>query len=336
MITDFVKCSYCLALLLLVAACERLPEEQVFGGPIMGTTYSVKYIGGNPATGKLEADVAAELARINSIMSTYDPESELSRFNRGPVGQAIEVSKELREVIELAEEIYGASDEALDVTVGPLVNLWGFGADPRQSEVPPPDAIAQAKSRTGFGALGLQGSKLTRHRDIYVDLSAIAKGYAVDQVSQLLESRGIQRYLVEVGGELRGHGLNAAGEPWRIAVEQPEALARSIFTTLPLRDLGMATSGDYRNYFEVDGQRYSHMIDPRTGYPVTHTTVSVTVLARTCAEADGYATAINVMGVEAGLALAEARNLAILVIMKTDGRFVSRTSSAMQTYLGES
>ena len=168
---------------------------------------------------------------------------------------------------------------------------------------------------------------------MYVDLSAIAKGYAVDQLAELLDGHGIQHYLVEIGGELRSKGANAQEEPWRVAVELPESNQRMPYRIVELMDMGMATSGDYRNYFERNGVRYSHTIDPATGYPIHHNLASVTVLAPSAALADGLATAINVMGADRGLALAEAQGLAVFVILKQDTGFEAQYSTAFGPYL---
>jgi thiamine biosynthesis lipoprotein len=176
---------------------------------------------------------------------------------------------------------------------------------------------------------------LRKDSDLYLDLSAIAKGYAVDRVALILEAGDIRNYLVEIGGELRARGQNDRGNPWTIAVEKPNSLSRSIFRTIPLRDMSMATSGDYRNYFEVDGKRYSHTIDPRTGRPITHNVASVTVLAASAAVADGYATAINVLGVEKGLSLARQLDLAVLVLVKQEDGFIERSSPALDDYLDQ-
>ena len=187
----------------------------------------------------------------------------------------------------------------------------------------------------GTDSLTISPSDVTKTRDIAVDFSAIAKGFGVDELARLVEAAGGRNYLVEIGGELRANGFNQRGQTWLIGVETPDLIQRVPFTAIPLANLAMATSGDYRNYFEVEGERFSHTIDPSTGYPITHNVASVTVLAATAAEADGYATAINVMGAEAGLDLAERISLPVLVILKESGGFTSRTSSAFDEYLVE-
>ncbi len=195
------------------------------------------------------------------------------------------------------------------------------------------EVITEALSQTGTDGLVLGDVYVQRTRDISLDLSAIAKGYAVDQVAQMLDSEGYKDYLVEIGGELKGLGTNQANNPWRIAIELPDSTKREMYSVIELRNLGMATSGDYRNYFEFDGKRYSHTIDPATGMPITHNLASVTVLDASAARADGLATAINVMGAEKGIALANAQNIPIMVIMKGAEGFVAKTSKAFDKYV---
>ena len=284
---------------------------------------------------KIGSEIEAELKRINSLMSTYDENSELSQFNRFQGKGLFPVSPETLEVLRLSGSVHDHSDGAFDVTVGPLVNLWGFGPGPSRDSIPADEEIEAARHRTGFGLLQIDDDGLRKDSDLYLDLSAIAKGYAVDRVALILEAGDIRNYLVEIGGELRARGQNDRGNPWTIAVEKPNSLSRSIFRTIPLRDMSMATSGDYRNYFEVDGKRYSHTIDPRTGRPITHNVASVTVLAASAAVADGYATAINVLGVEKGLSLARQLDLAVLVLVKQEDGFIERSSPALDDYLDQ-
>lgn len=313
----------------------------MISGETMGTTYTVKVVGGVDVQGfdqgfdkeSLGARLDSELKRLNGLMSTYDPTSELSRFNQAGVSELFPVSSEVLEVLQFSKIIHEQSHGAFDVTVGPLVNLWGFGPDPSQDAVPSDEAISLAMARTGFRFLKPGNGTLRKEVDLYVDLSAIAKGYAVDRLAKILDEAKISHYLVEVGGELRAKGRNERNSPWTVAVEAPVRFQRSVFRIIELGSMSMATSGDYRNYFEVDGKRYSHTIDPRTGWPISHHIASVTVLASSAVLADGYATAINVLGPQAGLALAEAQNLAVLVIIKTADGFEERSSSALDAYM---
>ena len=222
-----------------------------------------------------------------------------------------------------------------DVTVGPLVNLWGFGPVPGEQTVPALIDIQRTLARVGMDKLELDATGITKHADLYVDLSAIAKGFAVDELADLLIDQGIGDYLIEIGGELRASGKNARGRPWRIAIELPDVSRRMPYKAIDITDMAMATSGDYRNYFAVDGKRYSHTIDPHSGFPINNSVASVTVLAKSTAMADGLATAINVMGVDAGLAMAERHKLPVLVIIKSEDKFVERYTSAFEPYTSE-
>lgn len=320
--------------LLILAGCDNRKLVEIHG-ETMGTTYSVKVVAKGVDAAALKKQIDGELVHVNGLMSTYIPDSELSRFNASPVGQWFPVSPEMIKVLKLSERVYKLSGGSFDVTVGPLVNLWGFGPTPMRGDVPPDDAIAAAKARVGFTKLSIGDDELRRDADIYVDLSAVAKGYGVDQVAALLDGDGYSNYLVEIGGELRARGKNERGTPWRVAIERPDVADRVPFTALALHDEGIATSGDYRNYFEVDGKRYSHTIDPATGRPITHNLASVTVIAPTTAEADAFATAIDVMGPERGMALAEKQNLPVFVIIKGVDGFIEKHSSAFKAYLND-
>jgi thiamine biosynthesis lipoprotein len=317
------------------------PQLHVMSGKTMGTTYTVKVVGDYFGENGLSEEILgsridAELVRLNGLMSTYDETSELSRFNQAAISESFPVSGELLEVLQISRMIYEQSNGAFDVTVGPLVNLWGFGPAPSQDIVPSDEAILTAMDRTGFDLLKVGNGTLGKEADVYVDLSAIAKGYAVDRLSKILEAEKITNYLVEVGGELRAKGRNDRNTPWTVAIEKPDSLSRSVFRIIELKTMSMATSGDYRNFFESNGNRYSHTIDPRTGWPIRHPVASVTVIAPTAVLADGYATAIDVLGLEEGLQLAEAQNLAVLVIIKTEDGFEERSSSALDAYMDAS
>lgn len=323
-----------LLLVLALAGCER-PEPVEIAGKTMGTTYSVKVVAEDVDTGGLTEAIETELARVNALMSTYIPDSEISRFNQAPVDEWFPVSPDTIEILRLSRKIHDWSDGRFDVTVGPLVNLWGFGPTPMERRVPGPSEIEMARANVGFDLIEIGDGQLRKSAPVYLDLSAIAKGYGVDRLAAVVEAHGYRDYLVDIGGELRGAGANAQGVAWRIAIERPDATRRLPFRTVDVDDMAMATSGDYRNFFEVDGKRYSHTIDPVTGAPITHALASVTVLAPTCAEADGLATAINVLGPEAGLALAREQNVAAFVIIKTERGFSEAYSPAFEAYLDD-
>lgn len=321
-------------LLILLSACTP-PHATLITGSTMGTTYSIKIVDKVDEI-SLKTHIDNELEKVNQLMSTYISDSELSKFNQFPIDKDFALSKDNLVVMRMAKKINDHSEGQFDVTIGPLVNLWGFGPDFKRQGIPTQKAIDLARSRVGMEFLVLSNDTGRKKADIYIDLSAIAKGYGVDQLARLLDTKGVQNYLVEIGGELRGKGVNEKGHAWRIAIEKPDVTQRSVFKAIDLRNQAMATSGDYRNYFEVDGQRYSHTISPLTGRPITHNVASVTVVAESTAMADGYATAINVMGAEKGLAMAKRQNLAVLVILKTENGFEERYSESFKALFPDS
>lgn len=326
-------------LLILLAVVYRLtsfsPELVSFSGPTMGTTYTVKFYTtediDNPWS--IKGDVDDVLLSVNKHMSTYDPSSELSRFNQLPANTAQDISQGLAYVVDKALLISQMSNGEYDVTVGPLVNLWGFGPGKREDKVPSDEQIKQAQARVGYQSIQLKGLRLSKEKDIYIDLSSIAKGYGVDQVAETLERHGIQSYLVEVGGEIRSKGVKPEGESWQVAIESPAGGHDVAKKIIPADNIAIATSGDYRNYFEKNGVRYSHTINPLTGRPVTHRLVSVTVIDKTTTMADGLATAITVLGPDKGLQFAQDNGIAAYLMVKTDFGYEERVSDAFQPYL---
>lgn len=309
-------------------------------GATMGTTWGVSYI--EPAhavdADQLWADIQALLDDTNLSMSTYEADSEISAFNRSPVGEWVQASSAYFEVLQAALEVGRHSEGAYDVTVGPLVDLWGFGPGRAVDAVPPEEAIASLMERVGQHHLRLDEDKgsVMKHRDLSLDFSSLAKGHAVDRIAALLAERGIDRFMVEVGGEMRLSGLSARGDPWRIAIEQPDRTFRSAAAAMSLTDVAIATSGDYRNYFEVEGRRYSHMIDPRTGHPVAHELVSVTVVHPECMVADAWATALVVLGRERAMAVAREQGLAVYFIHRAGDEFVHSHTPLFSSYLSGS
>jgi len=331
-----------IALLAAVAIFSLLrPEPHVaelhLSGRTMGTTYSVKYRPGQdaPSLQAMQIEVDALLTGINQTMSTYDPNSELSRFNRMRTTDWVPASASLLAVLNAALEIGAQSEGAFDITVGPLVTLWGFGPEFHQDRIPLEAEITAAHARGGPDKLSLHDTlpAIRKHRpDVFLDLSGIAKGYGVDQVAELMIAHGIEHYMVEIGGEVRVRGLNAQDTPWRIAIEKPLPGERSVQTVLALSDIALATSGDYRNFFEIAGRRYSHTINPATGWPVNNHLVSVTVLADTSMRADAWATAFQVLGPERGMAIAERLGLPVLFIVERGGQFEERVCCGFQRY----
>lgn len=322
-----------LVLLLLSACAEPEPAGVLeLHGRTMGTSYSVQLANLPPdvALDVLHQAIEAELMRINAQMSTYDPNSDLSRFNQSSATDWIAVPPELAVVSAQAQRVSQLSHGAFDVTVGGLVNLWGFGPSFRAEQAPTPEEIAQQLAVTGYDKLAVRHDPPAlrkTHPRVSVDLSAIAKGYAVDRLAKLLNEHKITDYLIEVGGELRAAGQHPE-RPWRIAIERPESGQRGVFRILSLHDISMATSGDYRNFFEQDGVLYSHTIDPHQGRPVDHRLASVTVLDESCMRADAWATALLVLGPKSGLALAEEQDIAAFFIERLASGYRADRSSA--------
>jgi thiamine biosynthesis lipoprotein len=313
-------------------------ETLTFGGPTMGTAYHVRVAPGKRAVDlpQRKIQVEALLSEIDLQMSTYRDDSELNRFNRAPAGEWFRVSGATAELVATAQEISRKTNGALDVTVGPLVRLWHFGPQRRANRsvdfTPPDDATLQAaRQLVGYERLDvrLDPPALRKHKTgVEVDLSSIAPGYAVDQMAALLHYHGIDNYLVELGGEIRVAGRREDGKPWRVAIERPLVGRREMQMALSLENAAISTAGDYRKYFEHEGRRYSHIIDPSTGRPVEHALASVTVAADTCLEADAWDTALLVMGPERGFYYAENNGIAALFIVRGETNSDVRTTSA--------
>jgi FAD:protein FMN transferase len=333
-------CAICLA---ASAACRGpAPGQpiQSFVGSTMGTQYTVRLASPpkNLDRVALEQQVERALAAINQQMSTYLPDSELSRFNRHQGNDWFPVSSQTVAVAAAGQDVSRATGGAFDVTVGPLVNLWGFGPSGRAVDVPSEDEIAECRQRVGHQQLDVRANPPAlrkRRPDLYVDLSAIAKGFAVDQVAQLLERRQIAAYMVEIGGEVRTRGRKPDGTRWRIGIERPEAGVRQIQCIVELEDQALATSGDYRNFFEHQGRRYSHEIDPRSGRALEHDLVSVSVLATDCMTADAWATALLVLGPDAALPTARREGLEVLCILRTPDGFLEQATPGFAACLSQ-
>ena len=309
----------------------------VLEGSTMGTSWSVQIVadGEGAATPELATSLQQRLTQLDrDIFSTYTQDSELMQFNASPAGVWVELSPELYEVLLLASNIHQHSDGAFDPTVAPLVRLWGFGADSIDILPPPVSAIEAALARLGMDQLLLDASNRRAMKTglVEFDLSAIAKGYAVDVLAKLLQGEGHDNFLVEIGGELRVSGSGRNGEGWTLAIEQPDALLRLPFAELPSdgTELALAGSGNYRNYREVGNRRYSHEIDPRSGFPVEHTLAAVTVQAADAASADAWATALMILGPEQGLELADREAVAAHFIISGPSGFESRSSVLMK------
>ena len=321
--------------LMLLAGCrgEAASKETIhsFSGSTMGTVYNVRVVGSATESSvvALQRQVDLRLAEINQQMSTYLPDSEISRFNRHAGDDWFLVSAETALVVAAGQQVSRDTQGAFDVTVGPLVNLWGFGPAGRAGETPTDQAIAECQACVGYTLLEVrqQPPALRKHRvDMYVDLSAIAKGFAVDEVAKLLERHAVRSYLVEIGGEVRTKGRKPDGGLWRIGIERPVAGTRQLDCVVELDDRSLATSGDYRNFIERQGRRYSHEIDPRTGRPVDHALISVSVLADDCLTADAWATALLVLGPDAALPAARRRGVEVLCMIRSADGWVEHAT----------
>ena len=323
---------------ILLSALVGCQDQLItISGPTMGTTFQVKIVQSEITMDLdvLEREINARLTEVNRQMSTYRDNSEITQFNRARSTDWFGVSSDFAYVLHIAQEISTWSDGAFDVTIGPLVNLWGFGPSAIPDRVPSPDSIEAAKTLVGYKKIRVDLSVSAIKKEIpevYCDLSAIAKGFGVDRVASYLDSLGINRYFIEIGGELRTKGHNHLGQLWRIGIASPAGQGE-LQKALALDNMSMATSGDYHNYFERDGVRYSHTIDPRTGRPITHALASVTVIHKSCAYADGLATAINAMGPEKGFVFAEKRNLAVFMIVRQGDEFVEKMTSNFEELL---
>ncbi len=325
-----------LFVLLAASGCSPAQQEVLLSGDTMGTTYSVKYVDqGEVDRAAIGTKVAQLLDLLDSSMSTYQEASELNQLNRSPVGQDFPVSSAFWQVLLIAESVFQSSNGAFDPSVGPLVDLWGFGPIEKYDALPTRAEIDALMINIGFQHLKFLpfSQSVNKMTDIRLDLSAIAKGFAAEQVAELLVDLDMHNFLVEIGGELRAAGLNQNGQAWRIAVETPALARGSVQQIVSITNMGVATSGDYRNFFEKDGIRYSHTIDPRTGWPVTHNLASVTVIAQDATEADALATAYTVLGAETALAHANLNNVAAFFLVKTEKGFKELSSDTFIRYL---
>lgn len=313
------------------------------GGSTMGTFFAVKIVKNYPPSFKpdfklIKSGIEKVLDSVNGQMSTYIENSELSRFNRFNGTGWFEVSEDLASVIAHSLLISEKSVGAFDITVGPLVNLWGFGPIERNdSDVPNEEEIKQARQSVGYKKLSVKQSTPSIKKEIetiYGDLSAIAKGFAVDRIAEYLDTVGMTDYLVEIGGEIRTHGKNHLGEPWQVGISASDGTL-GVQKVVSLEGMSIATSGDYRNYFEKDGIRYSHTIDPRTGKPITHPLASVTVVHKSCMTADALATAIMVLGPDEGFSFALRENLSIFMIIKDGDTFTEKMTPSFKKILSE-
>ncbi|PXX58548.1 thiamine biosynthesis lipoprotein [Pseudomonas sp. LAMO17WK12:I10] len=313
-----------------LAGCGRGDSLESFGGPTMGSTYSIKYVrrAGLAAPSEVQAQVERILAQIDRQMSTYRSDSDIERFNDLPANSCQAMPAAVLRLIEIGQRLSRDSQGAFDLTVEPLLNLWGFGPQGRGEAVPSDTALAQVRQRVGYTHLRIEGDQLCKDAAVAVDFNSIAAGHAVDRIAARLAEMGIDSYLVEATGELKAVGRKPDGSAWRIALEEPRDDRQLAERVIAVDGYGVSTSGDYRNYFQRDGQRYSHTFDARTGRPVEHGLASVTVIHPAAVMADGLSTLLLILGPERGWDYAEKHDIAAFFVIRADTGFVTRSNRA--------
>lgn len=327
-----MRASLLVMLLTLLYGCGERIER--FSGPTMGSTYSIHYVptAQTPDSQQVKAEVQMMLEALDQQFSTWRGDSVVSRFNDLPAGACQTVPEDMRHLLAYGELLFRESGGAFDLTVLPLMNLWGFGPQSRGRQVPDASALARERERVGLQHLHLDGEKLCKDVAAQLDFDSMVAGYAVDRVGDRLSALGIQAYLVEITGELKGVGRKPDGSPWRIALEVPSGgREQQVERAIALDGYGAATAGDYRNYFEEGGQRYSHTFDPRVGRPVKHTLAAVTVVDPSALHADALDTLLMVLGPEEGYAFAERHDVAAYFIMHKGQGFVARATPRFES-----
>lgn len=320
--------------LLIFLGCGE--KEVVISGKTMGTTYHVKAITKMSET-ELKEKIEKRLEDINKSMSTFRKDSEISQFNAiRSVTEKFNISNDFMEVMIVAKDIYQKTNGAWDGTIYPLIKLWGFGGGKIIQNVPNDEDIKRLLNDVGFHFIHISEEKYLKkdNENVMLDLASIAKGYGVDQIAVLLEKNGIKNFIVEIGGEVFAMGVKKDQTPWMVGINMPQKTASpdEIYKKVILKNQAMATSGDYRNFFEINGKRYSHILDPKTGYPVSNGVVSATVIADSCTYADGLATALMVMGPEKGVALVNQLEdvECLIIVQEQDGKFKEFYSTNFQ------
>ncbi len=324
-------------LILFTAGCQNKSNNNLiaYSGFTMGTTYHIKIINDNnqiTARENFQNRIDSLLKLVNNEMSTYIDSSEISKFNKYEKNKWFSISDDFYNVLKVALMICEGTKGAYDITVGPLVNLWGFGPSKKINKIPAQTKIDSLKKMVGYKKLEIRSNPKSIKKSIdglYLDLSSIAKGFGVDKVSEFLSDNNIKNFMVEIGGEVRTAGHNQDGGVWEIGISSPDG-SNGIAKIIPLSGMAMATSGSYNNYFEVNGKKYSHTIDPRTGWPVKHNLVSVSVLSNSCTLADGLATAIDVLGPVEGYNFALKEEIPILIFINENGKFVEKATPSFK------
>ncbi len=309
-----------------LAACASIRTSRIetLSGEAMGTTWTVKFVRPkqSPDLQELQRGIQQQLDTVDAQMSTWKPDSALSRFNHADANSWQTLPPELFGVLEKSLALARDSGGAYDPTVGPLVNLWGFGPGPKYRTTPNAETLATTRQRIGWQKIELDAATKSARQPggLSLDLSSIAPGFAVDQISRYLENAGIHNFLIEHGGELRARGHRSGQDGWRVGIEKPDS-NDDMAMIIVLNNQASGSSGDYRKFYELDGKRYSHHIDPRTGAPVTHALASVTVVADDCITADSTAAALSILGPEEGYAYALRHDIAALFLVRTEEGF---------------
>jgi thiamine biosynthesis lipoprotein len=316
----------------MMSACGNGDSLESIDGPTMGSTYSIKYVrhADLPAPADVQVEVEKILAEVDQQMSTYRSDSDIERFNALPTNRCQKMPAPILELVSVGEQLSVQSEGSFDLTVEPLLNLWGFGPQTREEKVPTAQALAEVRQRVGHGHLRIDGDQLCKDAAVEVDFNSIAAGYAVDRIAARLEALGIRNYLAEATGELKAAGRKLDGSPWRIALEEPRDDQQVAERIIAVDGYGLSTSGDYRNYFVQGGQRFSHTFDARTGAPVSHTLASVTVIHPSALMADGLSTLLLILGPERGWDYAEKHDIGAFFVIRADTGFVTRSSHAFE------
>ncbi|MFW0888446.1 FAD:protein FMN transferase [Pseudomonas sp. PICF6] len=319
-------------LLGVLSGCGNGDTLERFDGPTMGSHYSIQYVRHSAAPGPkaVRAEVESILAEVDRQFSTYRSDSDIERFNALPADSCQIMPGPVLELIRVGEQLSSQSDGSFDLTVEPLLNLWGFGPQSRAEKVPTAEALAQVRQRVGHAHLRIDGDRLCKDAAVEVDFNSIAAGYAVDRIASRFKALGIDSYLAEVTGELKAAGRKPDGAAWRIALEEPRDDRRVAERVIEVNGYGVSTSGDYRKYFEQGGRRYSHTFDARTGAPVLHNLASVTVIHPSALMADGLSTLLLILGPERGWDYAEKYGVGVFFVLRDNDRFIVRTNDEFE------
>jgi thiamine biosynthesis lipoprotein len=321
----------------VLAGCGSGDSMESFGGPTMGSSYSIKYVRhpGLADPVQVRSEVEGILAEVDRQMSTYRNDSDIERFNALPADSCQIMPASVLELVKVGEQLSQQSEGSYDLTVEPLMNLWGFGPQGREEKVPSNAALAEVMQRVGYRHLRIVGDQLCKDAAVEVDFDSIAAGYAVDTIAARLEAMGIHDYLAEATGELKASGKKLDGSPWRIALEEPRDDQQVAERVISVDGYGVSTSGDYRNYFLQDGRRYSHTFDARSGAPLLHNLASVTVIHPSALMADGLSTLLLILGPERAWDYAEKHDIGAFFVIRADTGFVIRTSKTFERLSGK-